>query len=158
MLVNKFMLNNLSPLLVFLLFGFIPLICGLWRILQELRPKHWLKVSGIVVDSTIIKRPTSIHYVKFFAYFPNIEYEYNYNEKKYKSKRVSFSGYVSGRKQDAFLTASRYSVASHVVVFVNPSSPSDSVLEYGVTMGNWILVIVGIIIAAIGIALAPFIK
>jgi hypothetical protein len=141
-------------LLVMLPWGVIPLLYGFYRILWEMRPVVWKKITGTVISSTISRKPPPKFHGNWKS-LPVIEYEYCYDAKVYRSKRINALNYTFGNKRGAQKIISRYPAGNTTTVFINPNCPSNSVLEYGITPGTWVFVVYGLMISALAIGLAP---
>jgi hypothetical protein len=129
--------------------GVVPLGLGIWQRKQELSPRTWPQVSGTIVATRIDKKRTGRGGSEFV---PTVEYEYCYDEQKFKSSRRSAANFISGMKEAAESVTSRYVVGSNVTVFVNPKNPAKSALEYGNTTLSWILIVLGLIFTVLALA------
>jgi hypothetical protein len=131
-----------NPLLMGLPFGLLPLAFGAWQICREFAPRKWSKVAGTIVSSRVDVTQTG-YGDKTFA--PVVEYEYRFNEQAFKSSRRRLRHFSSGQSVDAEAICARYPAGSSVTVFVNPSRPEKSVLEYGISPLSWIPLALGLV-------------
>jgi len=120
---------------LFLLFGGLTSLLVGWRArkLAEESP-FWPSVSGRVLESAV-RKETSTSSVgsrvsTVTSYFPEIEYEYDYQGRHYHSSRVLVAR-VNFPESEARAAVDRCPVGSEVMVFVNPRRPRIAILEPG---------------------------
>lgn len=85
-------------------------------------------------------------------YTPKVEYDYEFQGKAYKGKRIALHSQGS-RSEDANRVADRYPVGNEVKVYVNPARPDEAYLQLGEGGGGWFLVWFGaffIVLALLG--------
>jgi hypothetical protein len=145
------MLERIPIYLVTFPFGLLPFAFGLWHLTKEMKPRRWSRITGIIVSSRVERQQITIRGARGFVSIPLIEYEYSYKGELHRSTRRNISNYSSGNQTDASDSIRRYPVASSVTVLVNPSSPAQAVLEYGITPMSWIFMTLGIFILSISI-------
>ena len=130
--------------------GIPMLLYGLWRLIQELRPHNWLRVTGTVVRATI--EEGRFQGGKFYT--PIIGYEYSHNGQGFTSTRRNSTNYATGTRIVANRIISRYPAGSNVTVYVNPFHPAQSFLEYGTTPASWLPISYGILFTFLAVFLA----
>ncbi len=76
-------------------------------------------------------------------YSPKVEYDYEFQGKSYKGKRVALHSQGS-RLDEANRVTERYPVGAEVKVYVNPARPEEAYLQLGEGGGGWFLVWFGV--------------
>jgi hypothetical protein len=88
-------------------------------------------------------------------YTAKIGYEYQVDDKKYSSDRISFGGaYSSNSRSEHEEIAIQYPRNSRVKVFYKPDDPTTAVLEPGTTGSSYVALGCGIVLAVVGLAAA----
>ena len=94
----------------------------------------WLPAKGTVLSSEVkIETRTShggSHPTTFTFYRPRVTYAYEYQGKRYESRRIIVAD-INWPKQEAEEAVARYPVHSEITVWVNPARPKIAVLEHG---------------------------
>jgi hypothetical protein len=96
------------------------LICGVWRLCREVRPRWWRPVVAQIVSST-----TKIERIDAgrSQAIPLVEYQYEYNG-------VTGTGFANlfclGTPDSAEEVAKRYPAGEEITVLVNPNRPQQS--------------------------------
>ncbi|MBP7582560.1 MAG: DUF3592 domain-containing protein [Spirochaetes bacterium] len=116
---------------------------------------RWPGVTGKVIATKVVQSTTERSLrgndgaaESKLSYYPVIEYEYAVGGKKYRSDRLSLS--VDQRSSPRYLEPilKKYSPGTAVVVFYNPDSPADAVLEKANWL-HWIFYVIGAIWLAV---------
>ena len=139
--------DSIAVGLILLPIGLLSLAFGAWQLWREVSPRGWPQVSGTIVTSRIVTQKTSKGQISV----PIIEYEYQWNDGEFRSSRRRASNYISGQRTDAEAVTSRYLVGNSVRVFVSPTDPVKSVLEFGTTPLSWIPLVLGLIFTTVAL-------
>lgn len=138
--------------IVTIFFGLIFVVVSVVMRRKAQAAQSWPVAPGQILFSTVETHTstdsdgdTSTHYE------PRVEYSYAVMGSPMKGNRISYGAMGSDYKS-AQKTADQYPVGSAVSVHYNPEKPSESVLET-TARGGTVFLIVGIVIAVIGIIL-----
>lgn len=142
-------LSHLDPVFFLLLIGVFLLCFGIWQIFREIAPRNWPLVPGIIVSVNLSKQYAGRG---GYQYVPEIEYEYLYDDKAFRSSQRRPGNYTSGQLVTGDAICNRYPVGGKITVFVNPKNPARAFLEYGVTPLGWILIFFGVLFTLLGFA------
>ena len=107
--------------------------------------RRWVKVNGKILVSRVAFDSE--------AYQPIVEYVYHYDGLEYRRRNIRSLLVVYNFKGPAERICARYPSGADVEVYVNPQSPSSSVLEPG---GDAWLVRLGLPISVLLIVLGAF--
>ena len=114
--------------------------------------ESWPTVEGTVLESKVVKKEeknddgeTTIMYTA------DVAYRYDFGGRSYKSAKVSHVKSSSSSSAEAETTAARYAPGRRVRVFVNPSDPSDAVLETSAGGGPVLGIVFGVIFMLVGV-------
>lgn len=85
------------------------------------------------------------------AWRPDVTYVYRFDNRLHRGHRIAFSPTASGDREGTtrWLQA-HYPPGAQVQVFVNPSAPSEAVLEAGGSAWSWWFVGIGLVLAGSG--------
>ena len=114
-------LAHIDPVFFLLVIGIFLLVFGTWQIFREIAPRNWPQVPGIIVSINLLKQPTGRG---GYQYVPEIEYEYLYGEKAFRSSKRRPGNYTSGQLVTGEAICNRYPVGEKIAVFVNPKKPA----------------------------------
>lgn len=106
----------------------------------------WPTTEGIVMDSYIATHPGSEGQT---SYSPELVYQYQVDGVSYNGDRL----FVTSHSSDYGWAQSyldRYPVGSTITVHYNPANPLEAVIETQANQVDYILLIVGVVFAAIG--------
>ena len=160
-----FYLGSTDPALLLKSFSVLFAVCGIGTLLYGVRTRRlqeqsqsWLPARGVVLRSEVeIETRTShrgSHPTTFTFYRPSVTYDYEYQGKKYRSRRIIVAN-INWPKKEAEEAVARYPADSEVSVWVNPNRPNMAVLERGMVgkSRKYLLVsLVGILFLCIAIA------
>jgi len=137
---------------IFLLIGVLLTIWG-WTILQNARASgSWPTADGIVTRSQVSH---STDAEGGDSYQPQVTYKYSANNTTYENNTIKFgeNSYNSRRKADEI--AGNYPVGKNVTIYYDPEKPDRSVLEPGVSAGNYIVIGIGVFFILLTIIITP---
>lgn len=151
----KSKLKTLFGALLMLLLGIALTAFGVISIQKALASKSWPTTEGKVTASDVSSERDSDGKTMYKA---EVRYAYTVNGKSYESdkiKMISSSSSSSGMEQK---TAGKYPVGATVKVRYNPSNPGTAVLEAGLQIVHWLLMVFGILLdlAGIGVFMSLF--
>jgi len=119
------------------IFAFIGLatIISYWRGTNRARQSlSWVPVEARILDSRVMEERRSSSSGRpsdsMTYYFPEVEYEYDYQGLTYTSDRIIFLK-VNYGSSEAAATVARYPAGARVPAFVDPGNPRVAVLEPG---------------------------
>lgn len=96
---------------------------------------RWPTVEGTIIESTVREKPrltrNSLHK---FQYFTQISYKYTVNEQPYEGDTLYFGETGSTTQDQKLKYTEKYPTGHNMAVAYNPTQPSVSVLEPGVTL------------------------
>src|ERR1051326_4419060 len=144
--------GRIAPVFVFVFFSIFLLVGGGLSYTFFLRPvfnvisaKRWPAVPCVVISSQV----RTHHSGDGSTYSINILYSYDLNGRELKANRYSFMGASpSGYKGKSAIVA-RYPPGTETICYVNPSDPTDAVLQRGFTAEMW-LGLIPLLFATIG--------
>ncbi len=146
---GKFFFKRIFPL-IFIVAGAAASL-GIFKaisIAQE--SKSWPTAEGVV---RLSKVQFEDRIGKKGMYSAEVMFEYQIEGKTYSSNRISSVNSSSSNPASARETVDKYPEGAKVKVFYNPGSPQTSLLEPGVSTAMWLLVLVGPLFMAAGIAM-----
>lgn len=138
--------------LIFLPMAVLFVVAVIAKMLEVRRASGWSTAVGrIVKSSTAAARHRSPGEATTVKTVPAVEYEFSVGGRKIKGNRIGIGGDSGGADTEA--TLRRYTVGAAVTVHYDPANPKNCVLERGVPdgVGKGLLVIVGFVIAVVGI-------
>lgn len=125
------------PILIFITGGFGMIVFGTCGVIQAHASAKWPHVPGQITHSEIRRRSGSIgrrSEVYNVTYSPLIRYSYSVGGQVFSGERVCFGiGGMAAGAQFAQVYTERYPVGSSVPVYYDPSKPSSSVLDPGIS-------------------------
>ena len=135
---------------IFLLIGIGVLYFGVGEYMSGQASQSWPTVQGVIITSNYSSSYSCSNNKCNTYYAPYVFYTYTENGQSYRGNKVtpldssstSFS-YVSG-------LMAQYPVGMQVSVHYNPGDPSLAVLQPGATGDNIMLIIFGLVFAAVG--------
>ncbi len=108
-----------------------------------LESQSWPSVPGRVVDAKVVKSASSPNSAT--TYSPSITYEYEVSGQTYRSSNLSFAGDMhpadSGYAQ---AVVNHYLTYPHVIVYYDPSKPTQSALDRKIGNSWKVMVWVGV--------------
>lgn len=123
---------------------------SLWELIQAVASKKWARTDGVVVVSDLQRSRDSDG---GYMYRPEISYRYEVNGNEFVASRPRFGSSVSVNWSGPAVRITRkYKAGSRVTVFYDPTDPSQSVLEPGVTVLVWVSLVGGLIFTTLGFA------
>lgn len=106
-------------------------------LLYSVRACFWKKVKGRITRSELHEYEDD-----GTMYEPKIEYEYSFNGKKYNNDYIAYAVGSTNRKSSAKYYLGFYGKGWDVIVYVNPSKPTKSVLAPGIRYQNLVLLFI----------------
>jgi hypothetical protein len=120
---------------VFVLIGIATNIYSVRCMQLAQQSKNWMPVTARILSSKVTVEQQSSsnfgHGVDHYTYyFPEVEYEYEYQGIAYRSDHVLFFR-INYPAAEAETMIQRYPAGSQVMAYINPHKPSQCVLEPG---------------------------
>lgn len=126
--------------------------------------ESWPTVSGVVKESTVVEKTRSKSSSRSSrskrlsnrketttTFQPEVCYKYMVDGETHFSSRLQAGVTVSyGSSATAYEVANKYPKGSTVEVYYDPNSPSESVLEPGLTFSSYVPLILGCVFSFIG--------
>ena len=107
----------------------------------------WPKITGQIKSAEMKVDPDRDP----VAYRAEVRYKFLFNDRVYSSNKVFFGQYSSGNLKHAREILRRYPPRKYVEVYYDPMDPGISVLEPGVALSSYMMVIIGGIFAVAGL-------
>ena len=123
----------------------------------SLQSQSWPSVQGHILHSNVtvstVYHPPVGNNPGFYAtdYTPNILYTYLIGNQNFNGSNIDLVPVSSSSYSMANDTVSQYPVGSQVIVYYNPSNPSQSVLHKGLDVAGIVFLIIGILGLIVGI-------
>lgn len=138
---------TLRILLASTLIGVGVMVFGVVEWQRAKAAERWPTVEGTVVSAEISSRWNSgtDGSRRTRSYTPDITYRYVVLGDEYTGNRVMFAQYSSNTESDIRPILRRYPRGSTVTVYHHPRKPELSVLEPGLTLGNYLIPLFGIV-------------
>lgn len=133
----------------FALPGIGAIIFGLISFQRAWTSQSWPTTQGVVQSATLKYYPPSGEHRS--RYGAAIHYEFGVEGKRYRGQKVTFSDVESGDPSYAQAIVDRYAKRRDVTVHYLASNPDLCVLEPGVTMHNWMIIIIGVLFVLTGL-------
>jgi hypothetical protein len=133
------------------LFACISIGIFIWGIRTRLRwmsSKNWPSTRGVITASTLATDNSNNGTNSSVTYGASVKYSYSVAGQPLTGTKVTFGDYSTSNPAHANSVRGRYPRGREVVVYYDPEDPSYAVLERDIG-GNWILLVVGGIFAAI---------
>ena len=130
---------------------------GISSAITNNRSRSWPTTTGKVISSKITR---SIDIDTGTDYFPRVQYEYQVDNKTYRSKNVSFVGSFGSGKKAAEDRVKQYPVGQEVTVYYHPNKPKKATLEPGASndAAVFAIAVTGVLIIICWLAWAPPIR
>jgi hypothetical protein len=125
---------------LFFVIGSVLLFLGLRNVYLANESRHWLKTEGTILSSTVRHDSTR----KSGNFRAEVTYAYTAEGASFTGDRVSFGSFGTSGVAHADAIVARYPKNSKVTVFYSPREPSLSVLETGISFGEWLLPLGGL--------------
>lgn len=137
----------------FLALGIVFIVVAINRRRKTQASQTWPVVQGVVVSAGVHESVNSSEDgPDTYSYRPKIIYSYQVGESAYQSDQYSF-GASNANRRSVEQTVARYTPGMAVSVHYNPEKPGEAVLQ-SEAGGTNIFLIVGIILAVIGVMIA----
>ena len=143
---------------VFLCFGVGSLLYGLRAVRLARVSESWPMADGVILSASIEQdshtSEIGSHRDSYTAYYPAIEFEYRWQGRAHRSRRVLFAN-VSWPRTEAEALVASHPVGSHTAVYVDPKHPQTGVLRPGLEAyrGKYLVVFfVGGFLSIVGLA------
>ena len=110
--------------------------------LRALEVKSWPTTQGVITRSGFKTK-----FVGAINHSAHIEYDFSVDNKRYTSTSVRTRGASSKNKSDIEAVIERFPAGTEVPVYYNPDDPSESYLEVGVDIINYVIIISPLVFA-----------
>lgn len=109
--------------------------------------ERWPTVEGVVVSTEIKwhRRSGSDQRSRRTSYMPVVTYRYDVSGDVYENDRMAFAQPSSSTERSARRVLGRYPVGGGVTVHYHPRKPGLSVLEPGVAVGVYFIMLFGVV-------------
>lgn len=135
---NRF--TNILFYSLFIICGIAFIIFGISFFKKSIASENWYQAEGIIVSSNVRTNYEENHGKTYSA---DIEYQYNVGDVSYNSEEVSLGDYSSSNKNHFQKIVDKYYIGKVVIVYYNPEKPSEAVLEPGLTIVPYIVILFG---------------
>jgi Protein of unknown function (DUF3592) len=133
----------------------VSLATGAYLVLLALRnarkglaARNWIRVPGVIKRSFVtVQKDDDVAP----GHHPKVEYEYSVEGKKYSCSRIRYGQIGSRDRAGADRVIAPYQPGTQVEIFVNPRKPSDATLVPGVSWGNLLVALAGLVFLAAGV-------
>ena len=141
---------------IFIAIGVVIILFLSYIAIRAIKSSQWQTTPGVLLKKgkkLVVSKDTRNRKVEWKTTQIDIEYEYEVNGEKYISKRATFSDMVNKPMSSLDELLNEYLTTSHIIVYYNPSKPSDSVLFPGVRIWNFTPMVSGVLFIATGVYL-----
>jgi hypothetical protein len=146
---GKFFFKRIFPL-IFIIAG-LAASAGIFKVISIAQEsKSWPEAEGVI---RISKVQFENRAGEKGMYSAEVMFEYQIEGKTYSNNRISSVKSSSSNPASARETVDKYPEGAKVKVFYNSGSPQTSLLEPGVSPAMWLLVLIGPLFMATGIAM-----
>ena len=116
----------------------------------------WPTAPAKITKSTVdVQRKTGDRKKKMYS--AKISFDYTVEGIKHSSSKIGVGGIVkSSNKSRAQKTVDKYKVGSTAKAFYDPNDPSMAILESGISYGNVIVTIIGLLCPILGLLVIVF--
>jgi Protein of unknown function (DUF3592) len=128
--------------------GAFLVLLALWNARKGLAARNWIRVPGVIKRSFVMVQKGDDAAA---GHHPAVEYEYSIEGKKYSGSRIRYGQIGSQDRSGAERVIAPYQPGTQVEVFVNSRKPSDAALVSGVSWGNLVIALAGLVFLAAGV-------
>lgn len=114
---------------IFITFGTLFSLAFSIPFIRSFRTRYWRERTGRIYSSSIAKSYNVTD--KEYSYKPVIRYQYTYEGKDYRSKKLGVLSQNLGGFHFSQKMVDKYKLGEAVPVYVNPTQPSEAVLIKG---------------------------
>ena len=125
---------------LFFLAGWVLLFLGLRNVYLAHESRNWPKTEGTILSSTVRHDSTR----KSGSFRAEVTYTYTAGSVSFTGDRISFGNFGTSGTGHANAIVARYPRNAKVIVYYSPRDPSLSVLETGISLGEWLLPLGGL--------------
>lgn len=137
--------------IIFLLIGLAIIYFGITGVLSGNASKNWPTTPGTMIVSNFTSTYSCDNNNGCQTYYNLVlEYSYSVSGKSYMGNMLSLSSSSSTSYNYVYGIINQYPPGANVTVYYNPSNPSQAVLQTGTGSGTYILLVLGLIFAAVG--------
>jgi hypothetical protein len=141
--------QDIPGLVIMAIIGLALTFFGFTKIKTAADAKRWPVTNGTVTRSEVAGA---------IKYYPSVTYTYTIDSLVYNSDKISNINFNTKNRSVVEKFLNKYPMGSKIKVYYNISEPSNALLEPGINTGNILLLAFGIILLAIPIFLAIFMK
>lgn len=139
------MFNPYSVILgLFIVAGVLATIWGLRILFMARKSQQWPSVEGLIEESDLSSARDDL--------LPHIIYSYSVSQQSYR-QAMKFSGDITPTQEFAQSYVDKYPVGSRVQVYYNPAKPEIATLEPGMGKGDWLILVIGLVMILFGFLL-----
>lgn len=149
--------NKRNWMFLFIAAGIAVVIYGGWQLSRGISSYTWPSCEGKIITSKVTM--SSSHRLrdnKGISYYPDVDYEYVVDGKKYIGEKIFYGQYGSGMRDKIQKIADKYPAGKMVTVYYNPKNPGEAVLERGIRWSIFLALILGLIFVGVGIILYKY--
>ena len=141
--------QDIPGLAVIVIIGLALTLLGSVKLKNAAETNRWPITNGTVTSSEVAGA---------MKYYPSVSYTYIVDSTVYNSNRISNMNFNTKNRSVVEEVLKKYPLGSEIKVYYNSTDPSKALLEPGINTGNILLLALGIIVLAIPIFLALFMK
>jgi hypothetical protein len=134
--------SNVNPVIMVLFAGIVIGLYGIYKIYKGYESQNWPTTEGRITDSRLAGAK------RILGRRAYIKYEYFVDGKHYVSPQISYT-FIIGNYSSSIETLRKYPKGKAVIVYYNPDSPRDAVLETEISGRiSWLFILSGLAIIA----------
>lgn len=133
--------------------------CGLWisgnYMVDAWASSSWPTIKGTVIRSELGSESDFRRSEDDSHYWPEVDFQYEVEGQSFTSNNITLNGLRSGPhigtgRTEAEEKLALYPIESSIPVYYDPNDPGRSVLETGMTAGNFFVPIFSVVLIALG--------
>lgn len=140
---------------IFVAVGFVITVFGFRSVIRARESESWPSVPGVITSSSVEYRSSSGNSSTYEA---DIAYEYEVEGISYYGNRVAYGDYSSSARSHAQSIVSKYPEGTDVDVYYMPDEHDECLLEPGMKLQSWFMLVFGIVFMGVGFLSANYMK
>jgi len=124
--------------------GLITSLWGLLIILKARKTQQWPSVEGYIEESRLSSDKNDL--------LPHIQFSYSIGSAAY-HQAIEFSADITPSQEFAKSYVQKYPIGAKVQVHYDPDNPQRATLEPGIGKGDWLILVIGLVMLVFGIGL-----
>jgi len=131
--------------------GAVAFFLGLPTLRNANASADWPSTTGVIKRSEVVKSRNSDGDT---MYKPVVEYAYQVDGKDFECNKIWFGGgSSSSNSSGAYETVGQFPKGAEVPVYYHPEKPFEAVLQPGAFFSSYLVLIVGVVFALVGLLL-----